>query len=130
MNSFIVLSMFLAVIGIAFDEVRDEHLEDMKERKDEGIKEADSPFLQDMHDCYDVLVHKILRIPRVDAQVGVGDDDDEEDDDDAALRARCRRLHAEFAAKVEHLRDHQDLLLEAVRARSETESRRLSQGGD
>ena len=58
------------------------------------------------------------------------DDDDEEDDDDAALRARCRRLHAEFAAKVEHLRDHQDLLLEAVRARSETESRRLSQGGD
>jgi len=31
---------------------------------------------------------------------------------------------------VEHLRDHQDLLLEAVRARSETESRRLSQGGD
>ena len=130
MNSFIVLSMFLAVIGIAFDEVRDEHLEDMKERKDEGIKEADSPFLQDMHYCYDVLVHKILRIPRVDAKVGVGDDDDEEDDDDAALRARCRRLHAEFAAKVEHLRDHQDLLLEAVRARSETESRRLSQGGD
>ena len=77
-----------------------------------------------------VVVHKILRIPRVDAKVGVGDDDDDEDDDDAALRARCRRLHAEFAAKVEHLRDHQDLLLEAVRARSETESRRLSQGGD
>ena len=75
MNSFIVLSMFLAVIGIAFNEVRDEHLEDMKERKDEGIKEADSPFLQDMHYCYDVLVHKILRIPRVDAKVGVGDDD-------------------------------------------------------
>ena len=113
-----------------FDEVRDEHLADTKERRDEGIKEADSPFLQDMHYCYDVLVHKILRIPRVDAKVGVGDDDDEEDDDDAALRARCRRLHAEFAAKVEHLRDHQDLLLEAVRARSETESRRLSQGGD
>ena len=34
------------------------------------------------------------------------------------------------AAGLEHLRDHQDLLLEAVRARSETESRRLSQGGD
>ena len=39
MNSFIILSMFLAVIGIAFDDVRDEVLEAKAERKDEGIAE-------------------------------------------------------------------------------------------
>lgn len=124
MNSFIILSMFLAVIGIAFDDVHDEHLEDMKERREEGIKEAGSPFLQDMHYCYDTLVHGLCRVPRVEAKVGV-EEAEEDDDDDAQLRARCRRLHREFSAKVEHLRDHQDLLLEAVRARAEAESRRL-----
>ena len=67
-----------------------------------------------------------MRPPRLRMRTGTRS----QEPDDAALRARCRRLHAEFAAKVEHLRDHQDLLLEAVRARSETESRRLSQGGD
>ena len=77
-----------------------------------------------MHYCYDTLVHGLCRVPRVEAKVGV-EEAEEDDDDDAQLRARCRRLHREFSAKVEHLRDHQDMLLAAVRARAETESRRL-----
>ena len=115
MNSFIILSMFLAVIGIAFDDVRDEVIEAKAERQDEGIAESETPFMLDILYCYDVVVHRILRLPKSEARVeAAAEDDEEEEEDDAALRARCKELHLEFSRRVVALRDHQDALRDAV----------------
>ena len=89
MNTFVVLSMFLTVIGLSFDDVRDRVLDRLAEAKEAGNEHEQTPFVVDLMCCYDVLVHNLCRCPRRGAPITpvVNDDDDDAElkRDDAAI---------------------------------------------
>ena len=115
MNTFVVLSMFLTVIGISFEDVREALLARVADAKARGEGGRTSAFLEDVAYVYGLAARALGACPGRAAPVAPADGDGGDGDGagavgDRALRDACARLRADLDASVDDLRAHQDLL--------------------